>query len=89
MASSKKIVVPAEAGTAKRIAGQHLRDLHDLLLVDHDAVGLLQDPLDLRVQGVGLLLALCDRDVARGRGWVVPRGGRHVCRVTAFANHMV
>ena len=38
-----------------------------------------------------------DSDIAGcgGRGpdpsgrWLVTRGGRHVCRVTAFANHMV
>ena len=54
-----------QIGAAQRVAGQHLGDLHDLLLVDHDAVGLLQDPLELRVQVVGLLLAVLDRDVAR------------------------
>jgi hypothetical protein len=34
-----------QVGFAERVAGQHLRDLHHLLLVDDDAVGLLQDRL--------------------------------------------
>ncbi len=36
-------------GAAERVAGQHLRGLHDLLLVDHDAVGFLEDRLEQRV----------------------------------------
>ena len=35
-------------GLAQRVAGDAIRDLHHLLLVDHDAVGLLQDFLQLR-----------------------------------------
>ena len=54
-----------QIGAAQRIAGQHLGDLHDLLLVDHDAVGFLQDPLEHRVQVVRLLQPVLDRDVAR------------------------
>ncbi len=54
-----------QIGAAQRIAGQHLGDLHDLLLVDHDAVGFLEDLLERRVQVVGRLLAVLDRDVAR------------------------
>ena len=33
-------------GLAERIAGQHLRDLHHLFLVDDDAEGFLQDRLE-------------------------------------------
>ena len=54
-----------QVGAAQRIAAQHLRDLHDLLLVDHDAVGLLQDPFEQRMQVVRLLLAVLALDVAR------------------------
>ena len=54
-----------QVGAAERIAAQHLRDLHDLLLVDHDAVGLLQDPFQQRMQVVRLLLAMLALDVAR------------------------
>ena len=56
---------PQQIGAAQRIAGQHLGDLHDLFLIDHDAVGFLEDLLKRRVQVVGLLLAMLDRDVAR------------------------
>ncbi len=54
-----------QIGAAEAVASQHLGDLHDLLLVGHDAVGFLQDPLERRVQVIGLLLAVLDRDVSR------------------------
>ena len=54
-----------QIGAAEAVARQHLGDLHHLLLVDHDAVGFLQDPLERRMQVVGGLLAVLDRDVAR------------------------
>ena len=38
-----------EVGAAERVARERLRDLHDLLLVDDDAVGRLQDVVDQRV----------------------------------------
>ena len=41
-----------QIGLAEREAGQDLRDLHHLLLVDDDAVGLLQDRLDQRDAGI-------------------------------------
>ena len=41
-----------QVGAAERVAGQHLRDLHDLLLVQDHAVGRLQDRLQVRVQVV-------------------------------------
>ncbi len=37
-----------QVGFAQRIAGQAIGDLHHLLLVDDDAVGLFQDLLQLR-----------------------------------------
>ena len=54
-----------QIGAAEAVAGQHLGDLHDLLLVGHDAIGFLQDPLERRVQVIGLLLAMFHRDVSR------------------------
>ena len=54
-----------QIGAAQRVARQHLGDLHDLFLVDHDAVGFLQDLLKRWVQVVGLLLAVLYRNVAR------------------------
>ena len=54
-----------QIGAAEAVARQHLGDLHHLLLVDHDPVGLPQDPLDRRVRIVGDLLAVLDRDIAR------------------------
>ena len=63
-----------QIGAAERIARQHLGDLHDLLLVDHDPVGFLEDPLELRVQVVGLFLAVLDRDVARECSPSAPAG---------------
>ncbi len=40
--------------TAERIPGQHLRDLHDLLLVQDDAVGFLEHRLQVRMEVVDL-----------------------------------
>ncbi len=54
-----------QIGAAERIAAQLLGDLHHLLLVDHDAVGLAQDVLERRIEIVGLLLAVLAADVAR------------------------
>ena len=39
-----------EIGAAERVAGERLRDLHDLLLVDDDAVRRLEQLVDERVQ---------------------------------------
>ena len=56
-----------QIGFPERIAGERLRDLHHLLLVDDDAVGLLQDRLEQRVEIVDMLLAvlaaIVERDV--------------------------
>jgi hypothetical protein len=46
-----------QVGVAERVAGQDLGDLHHLLLVDDDAVGLLQDRLQLRVRVPGFSTA--------------------------------
>ena len=54
-----------EIGAAKRIARQLLGNLHDLLLVDHHAEGLLQDAFEVRIQVVGLFLTVLTSDVAR------------------------
>jgi hypothetical protein len=61
-----------EVGLAQAVARQHLGDLHHLLLIDDDAVGLLEDRLDHRVQVVGLFLALLAGDEARN---IVHRAG--------------
>ena len=54
-----------QVGFAERIAGQHLRDLHHLLLVDDDAVGLLQDRLEHRMEVLRLLVAVLAGAVGR------------------------
>ncbi len=41
-----------QVGAAERVAREHLRDLHDLLLVQDHAVGREQDGLQIRVQVV-------------------------------------
>ena len=41
-----------QVGAAERVAGQHLRDLHHLLLVQDHAVGRLQDRLQVGMQVV-------------------------------------
>ena len=48
---------PQQVRLAEGISGEHLGDLHHLLLVDHDAVGLFQYGLDEGMQAVGKLLA--------------------------------
>ncbi len=54
-----------KVGAAQRVARELAGDLHHLLLVDDDAVGLLQDRLEQRVQILGLLDAVLAVDVAR------------------------
>ena len=41
---------PQQIGATQRIAGQHLRDLHHLFLVENDAVGRRQYGLQIRMQ---------------------------------------
>ena len=53
-----------QIGLAEREAGQDLRDLHHLLLVDDHAIGLFQDRLDRGMQIVGLLAPVLAVDVA-------------------------
>ena len=53
-----------EVGFAEAVARQHLRELHHLLLVDDDAVGLFQDRLGERMQVVRLLDAVLAVDVS-------------------------
>ena len=52
-------------GLAERIAGQDLRGLHHLFLVDDDAEGLLQDRLELGMDVVRLLHAVLARAIGR------------------------
>ena len=54
----------ARVALAGREAAHLHRDLHDLFLVDHRAVGLAQDVVEARVVGDGLLLAVHAVDVA-------------------------
>ena len=46
-----------EVGLAQRIACQDLGDLHDLFLIDYDAVGFFQHRLEAGMQHVGSLAA--------------------------------
>ena len=52
-------------GLTERVAAHHLRDLNDLLLVDDDAVGFLQNALEHVVQVIDGLLAVLAIDVGR------------------------
>ena len=54
-----------QVGLAERIAGQDLRDLHHLFLVDDDAEGLAQDRLELGMDVVRLLVAVLARAIGR------------------------
>ncbi|VCU09306.1 hypothetical protein RHODGE_RHODGE_02480 [Rhodoplanes serenus] len=57
-----------EVGLAERVAGQHLGDLHHLLLVDDDPEGLAQDRLELGMDVVGALLPVLAGAVGRDVG---------------------
>src|SRR6266853_1964846 len=48
---------PQQVGAAERIARQHLRDLHHLLLVKDHAVGGLEDRLEARMQVIDRAVA--------------------------------
>ena len=52
-----------QIGAAQRVASDGLRDAHDLLLVDHDAVGLAEDLLEARVEVLDLLTPVLALDV--------------------------
>ena len=69
-----------DVGLAQRVAGHHLGDLQHLLLVDDDAVGLLQDRLQHGMQAVDGLLAVLAVDVGGDvvhRARPVQRGHGH------------
>ena len=57
-----------QVGLAERIAGEDLRRLHHLFLVDDDAEGLAQDRLELGMDVVGLLHAVLARAIGRDVG---------------------
>ena len=54
-----------QIGAAERVAGEHLRGLHDLLLIDEDAVGFRRHVVEQRVRRLDLRLALLALDVIR------------------------
>ena len=54
-----------DVGLPQRVARHHLRDLQHLLLVDDDAVGLLQDRLQHGMEAVDRLLPMLPVDVGR------------------------
>ena len=56
---------PQQVGLAERIAGEHLRRLHHLFLIDDDAEGLAQDRLKLGMDVFGLLHAVLARAIGR------------------------
>ncbi len=74
---SARIFLPmarrSRSALAQRIAGQLLRDLHHLLLVDDDALRLLHQVVDLGMDRGELLLAVLARIVGRD---VLHRAGR-------------
>ncbi len=53
---------PQQIRAAERVAGQHLRRLHHLLLVNHDAVGLAADRLQQRMLVFDLHFAVAALD---------------------------
>jgi hypothetical protein len=57
--------VAKQIGLTERIAGENLRGLHHLFLIDDDAVGLFQDRLELGVDVFRLLVAMLARAVGR------------------------
>ncbi len=56
---------PQQVGAAERVAAQHLRGLHHLLLVDHDPVGLAEHGLEQRMRIAHRLAAVLARAEAR------------------------
>ena len=54
-----------QVGLAERIAGENLRGLHHLFLIDDDAEGLFQDRLELGMDVVRLLHAVLARAIGR------------------------
>ena len=56
---------PQQIGAAERVAREDLRGLHDLLLVDEHAIGLLRHLIEQRVRRLHLGLALLPLDVVR------------------------
>ena len=52
-----------QIGGAERVAADHLRDLHHLFLVHHDAVGRLEDRRESRVEVFDALASTLARDV--------------------------
>ena len=56
-----------QVGAAETVAGDHLRDLHHLLLVAHDAVRFRKDRLEPRVQIFDALAAMLPCDVGRNQ----------------------
>ena len=54
-----------DIGLAEAVAGEVARDLLDLLLIGDDAVGRLQDRLELRMQVIGALVAELSRAIGR------------------------
>src|SRR6185436_13789340 len=65
-----------QIGLAERIAGEDLRGLHHLFLIDDDAIGLFQDRLKLGMDVFGLLVAM----LARAVGWDVRHRTRPIER---------
>src|SRR6202030_4842134 len=55
-------------GLAEAVAGKVARDLLDLLLIGDDAVGRLQDRLELWMQVIGALVAELARAIGRDIG---------------------
>ena len=70
-----------EVGAAEAISRHFLRNLHDLFLIDHNAVGLGQDVVDFGVRGfpfLAVLAAVIIRNVCHGAGAIQRHGGDQV-----------
>ena len=54
-----------QVSAAKRVASHDLGKFHDLLLIDHDAIGFFEDRLQHRVHVIRFFLTVLTRDVMR------------------------
>ena len=54
-----------QVGTAKRVSGHDLRDLHHLFLIDDDALRLFENVIDQRVNGFAVAQPVLDLAIGR------------------------
>ena len=63
-----------DIGIAHGITGEHLRGLHDLLLIDDDAVGVFENRFEQRMQIFDFFLAVFALDIVFGHA-AIERAG--------------